>query len=921
MKLMRTFLLILLFANLPSGSISQEESETLRDSFEQDPHDSETHTGNLSFFKSFDVSFLDNPALNYQTALICTVIQRDFASDIFIEVLLPEGFELVDGTLTWQGHASPGQALVHQVTIKAVKPGKWVIRVWGGPPENPRFDLQNVYAKVTETSAEVFADPYFGQTEFTEEEIRALAQCKSTSDIDDRARTVYEEEPESEPEAQWIWVTGTVKAVYGSDEIRIPYAKVELYDDDSGLERHLATSCTDSSGYFSFYVENNDGPSQGGLDIFVKVHCTYWRNGETDKCVYVCPNLLGIAYSARNPAAGCIPNVGGDVHFGSISIIDSGPWYIYHYSLEEYEFFKNVGWWQQKIKVWWPANKNEFVGGTGLYHITIKSGYENDIDIIQHEYAHAVMWKVYGDDFPDTNFLGVNHWFNTKTDGGFALIEGWAEFVPNVINKKRIYSAYDFEPHFQWSNTWDGEIVEGCIASILLDIADDNSYTGGSDDEELSGFYFMWNIIKNYNPNSINEFWYYWFDVYHYGFSHDMWWIYYHQWIKKMGFSDIPSMFPHRNFHVVGDQAKCTDVLGTANASWVYGHKWIERPEGKTDLLLTPQEHDTGNLIIVGGPAVNPLATEIDNHFGISYVYQPGINFTILWENQSISLDLWKYPSEDICIVYLGNQNERSTLVIWGYGWQGTYAGSLFMSIPQVWNAYHKEHLLLLRWRDTNGNGFCEFTEIHPENIPEISVTPPSPGTPQLVNPVFGNIGALFAGFTFHIVGDTAKCTDVLGTANISWAFGRTEIARPEGKTDVLLTPYEHDNGNVIIVGGPAVNPLATEFDNYFGVTYTYVPGVYFTIFCQNENKSISLDLNNYPSQDICIVYIGRQNNRNTLIIWGYGWEGTYAGSLFMSNPYNWTAYATKHVLLLRWFDVNHDGYIQTNEVVVEVDC
>ena len=158
-----------------------------------------------------------------------------------------------------------------------------------------------------------------------------------------------------------------------------------------------------------------------------------------------------------------------------------------------------------------------------------------------------------------------------------------------------------------------------------------------------------------------------------------------------------------------------------------------------------------------------------------------------------------------------------------------------------------------------------------------------------------------------------------MGTANISWAFGRTEIARPEGKTDVLLTQYEHDNGNVIIVGGPAVNPLATEFDNYFGITYTYVPGVYFTIFCQNENKSISLDLNNYPSQDICIVYTGRQNNRNTLIIWGYGWEGTYAGSVFMSDPYHWTAYATSHLLLLRWFDFNGDGYVQSNEVVVEV--
>jgi len=101
-------------------------------------------------------------------------------------------------------------------------------------------------------------------------------------------------------------------------------------------------------------------------------------------------------------------------------------------------------------------------------------------------------------------------------------------------------------------------------------------------------------------------------------------------------------------------------------------------------------------------------------------------------------------------------------------------------------------------------------------------------------------------------------------------------------------------------MGGSAVNPVATEFDNYFGISYEYVPGDYFTILCSNENTSIFLDLRVYPAQDICLVYIGRQNNRNALLIWGYGWQGTYAGSLFMSDPYHWTAYEHYHLLLIR---------------------
>ncbi|MBU7046146.1 MAG: hypothetical protein HXS54_06875, partial [Theionarchaea archaeon] len=132
------------------------------------------------------------------------------------------------------------------------------------------------------------------------------------------------------------------------------------------------------------------------------------------------------------------------------------------------------------------------------------------------------------------------------------------------------------------------------------------------------------------------------------------------------GFGDIPYLFSSESFHVVGDTAKCTDVLGTANVSWVYGFKYVPRPEGKTDTILTPEDK-TNNLIIVGGPAVNPLATEFGTYFGITYINQPGVKFTISWENQSISLDLQKYPSEDICIVYLGKKDERNALVIWGY--------------------------------------------------------------------------------------------------------------------------------------------------------------------------------------------------------------------------------------------------------------
>ncbi|KYK36955.1 MAG: hypothetical protein AYK19_07920 [Theionarchaea archaeon DG-70-1] len=64
-------------------------------------------------------------------------------------------------------------------------------------------------------------------------------------------------------------------------------------------------------------------------------------------------------------------------------------------------------------------------------------------------------------------------------------------------------------------------------------------------------------------------------------------------------------------------------------------------------MLLTQTEHDTGNLIPVGGPAINPVADEFDSIFGITFTYNAGISFEISCEGHSIYLDLAQYPSEE----------------------------------------------------------------------------------------------------------------------------------------------------------------------------------------------------------------------------------------------------------------------------------
>jgi hypothetical protein len=391
----------------------------------------------------------------------------------------------------------------------------------------------------------------------------------------------------------------------------------------------------------------------------------------------------------------------------------------------------------------------------------------------------------------------------------------------------------------------------------------------------------------------------------------------------SFGMVDIPSLFASDNLHVVGDTAYCTDVLGTANLSWIFGFHSVALPEGRTDTILPSGEYEKSNLLITGGPAVNPLAEQFGNYFGITYTHNPGVSFEIQCEGKSIFLDLQDYPQRDIAIVYLGREieNERNILITWGYGWQGTYAATVLMSHPNVWSIYGDQHFLLLEWVD-NGDGLVIWDEINvvvPQNRP-LSAPPSQSGS--LITPVFGNMSWLFLGYSFHVVGDTAYCTDVLGTANVSWFFGSKYpsnsiyVQRPEGRTNIILKTSEHQTGNLFITGGPAVNPLATEFDQYFDISYIYEPGSYFQI--SSDDHTLQLNLADYPEKDICIIHLGQQNNRNVLIIWGYGWQGTYAGTLFMTlSPY-WDNFQNFHMVLLEWEDKNSDGLVQLDEISVK---
>ena len=638
-------------------------------------------------------------------------------------------------------------------------------------------------------------------------------------------------------------------------------------------------------------------------------------------------------------------------------------WRAMDYALDEYLWLeKEVHWTRTQVDIRYPMGNQPWTDGNTIYlpDRTIKNW---NRPTVLHEYAHCVMYALYNG-FPAGNCSdgcqcpqGV-HYLNSVSDSGFAFKEGWADFMQSAVDDnpsntplqnlgdvdgdgienilfttiedngytiqrngilyrckwyhgRCMYKPYSINyPSFNHN----GCLVEGAVAGVLWDIFDSKN-----DDLMSAGFQPIWDVLYYYKPQNMMQFLDHWM---YGGVEKELCTVCRDHGILM--FKDINVLFNDNTYFIAGDKAYCTDVLGSAKTSFGLAKGGVlENPEGRTEIIATVTEEDTGNIILVGGPAVSPLAEEYSRKCSIGYYYNPGSSFEIMYHHKSIWLNLAlspNEPKEDICIVFLGEENARSSMVIWGYGWEGTYAGCAFIGDSNNWYTYHNAVMLMLRWRDQNYDELVQLNEVFVENYETLGSYQFTQSTQSMNTPESNrslNLGSLFYYNTLFVAGDTAYCTDVLGSAKIAFGLAKGgAYENPEGRTETIIKQIEHDTKNLILVGGPAVSPLADEFDSYFGITYNHQPGVNFTIFC--EDTSINLDLANYPRQDICIVYIGQQNGRNVMLVWGYGWQGTYAGSAFIGDTNNWNTYLNAHLLFLRWIDSNADGLVQQNEYYVE---
>ena len=145
------------------------------------------------------------------------------------------------------------------------------------------------------------------------------------------------------------------------------------------------------------------------------------------------------------------------------------------------------------------------------WHIKIgrDNDYENLRDTVQHEYSHAVMFKLFDGDVPRTL---PDHALDDALNPGHALVEGWAEFFPSIVQNNAIYHTYHNLEFDVFHGNSSGDVVEGSVAGTLYDISDDrDSYDGGpplqeDDDGVPRRPDLMWQVMRDHKPQNIQDF-------------------------------------------------------------------------------------------------------------------------------------------------------------------------------------------------------------------------------------------------------------------------------------------------------------------------------------------------------------------------------------------------------------------------------
>jgi hypothetical protein len=448
---------------------------------------------------------LNAPPINQTAEVTCTVSNSGEENALIAaEIILPDGFIIVNGENSWTGIIDGGGTAIFNATIKSVHPGKWVIKA--------------LVRDFDEIIAQDFVYLYVGENSARMRKTYSYNLALESGTVPENL-TILEEDWENLLEnhsaGNSARIRGTIYARMMDGSFGpLRGAKFILYDPDLSI---LSISYTDWSGRFD----------SGWIPNVSYVYQTVIAETHSDWGVFVVNNV-GDRYAVNRMING--PFVDGEYDVG-LFYVEGNAWRIYDTIVEGWSFLYNeVGYHMLQVKVGWP--QLDAIGPyayTWLREIYLPESQRypnmpNYPDIILAEYSDVVMFFVYGGQ-DGVRSLEIEAIIESMWGEGWSaffscavrldptiassagLFDPWNNPIPkwNLETRKNVDNTGD-PTSFYDELSPDQESIAN-TASALWDLYDP-FYDPWLDNLDIVNFSFgnLWDIFVT-RPTSFGSFW------------------------------------------------------------------------------------------------------------------------------------------------------------------------------------------------------------------------------------------------------------------------------------------------------------------------------------------------------------------------------------------------------------------------------
>jgi hypothetical protein len=475
------------------------------------------------------------PALRQTATLRCEAGTAMDAPGTTIDLNLPDGVQLTGGSAHWSGKLVPGSPVVVSATARFTKLGDSEISCRAHrqiDPGNSWGDMATVYVSIgAKQSQSGFARRGIAVATWAGDGEARPVDSQESPNLPSQEAQPLPPPPPVAPASEGgtspavaqaplgnLTVTGTFKyynrkhALVGANQFAL-----ELLRADNG--EWLAWCYTDTQGRFSCGPVTN--PGSAGIKVYMFSYVAYTPYGDVlDVTRPSCGTSFSCTYAVTTKK---FVLKDGTHSIGTLSIPKGETYERAFWTKDDLDRAYKYIWFKAGVSqtpqetagpstILWSYDSTDgtYYNWGGAIHLMGQDPLSHDTAI--HEYGHNVMWTKYGGWMP-TTYCPSPHYIQGQSHFNCAWVEGWAEYLPMVVNN---------DPNYDWASgarlnlekpTWGtanfdaGDDVEGRVAGALWDITD--AAKDGTDTYQ-GDFKDIWDTLFHQTDNNFQEFWTAW---------------------------------------------------------------------------------------------------------------------------------------------------------------------------------------------------------------------------------------------------------------------------------------------------------------------------------------------------------------------------------------------------------------------------